>query len=173
MLNVIACCILFVLVCSLYRTRGAFSRYERFAPIALGNFLSPDSKITPDINGNKCIDVGVNSRRLAKLTLQDCTGKTHQRFWMSPFTGAIRSSQGMCLDIPNNQSGNGVQVQTYDCNNSSAQKFKLVKELGKSYIQKQGTNFCLDLTNANPANHTPIQLKDCNWTLAQRWKFKK
>lgn len=175
MLKVIACCVvlLLVMMCNVCHTRSTFSQYEGFAPIALGNFLNPDSKITTDINGNKCIDIGIYNRRLDKLTLQECNGQKNQRYWMSPFNGAIRNSQGMCLDIPNNQSGNGVQVQIYDCNNSNAQKFKLVNRDKKTYIQKQGTNFCIDLTNANLANHTPIQLWDCNWTPAQRWQFKK
>lgn len=175
MLNVIACGVLLLLVvmCNVCRTRGTFLQYEGFSPIALGNIFSSDSKITADTNGNKCIDVGINSGRLAKLTLQDCNGNKNQRFWMSPFNGAIRSSQGMCLDIPNDQSGNGVQVQTYDCNNSNAQRFKQIKREGKLYIQKQNTNFCVDLNNANLANHTPIQLRDCDWTQGQRWQFKK
>lgn len=174
MLNVTFCTIALIVItliiaqCSL----GKLSHSETFAPVALSNILSPDVKMTADINSNKCIDIGSN-KRLSKLTLQDCSGQKNQRFWMSPFNGAIRSSQGMCLDIPNNQSANGVQVQIYDCNNSAAQKFNKVARNGKYYIQKQGSNFCIDLTNANQANNTPIQLRDCDWSVAQRWQFKK
>lgn len=176
-MNITACTVLMLLVIimaigSLSKV-GAGSKNEEFAPVGLSNLLAPEFKLSADINSNKCIDIGTGAQRLSKLTLQDCSGQKNQRFWMSPFNGAIRSSQSMCLDIPNNQSASGVQVQVYDCNNSAAQKFKVIVRNGKSYIQKQDTNYCIDLTNENPANHTPIQLQSCNWGPSQRWHFKK
>ena len=151
---------------------AATSQTETFAPIAINSLLSPDVKITADLNSNKCIDIG-NNKRLSKLTLQYCSGQKNQRFWMSPFNGAIRSIAGHVSGHSKQPICQWSPGPVYDCNNSAAQKFKVIVRNGKSYIQKQGTNYCVDLTNANLANNTPVQLLDCNWNPSQRWQFKK
>ncbi|WP_041792320.1 ricin-type beta-trefoil lectin domain protein [Stigmatella aurantiaca] len=68
---------------------------------------------------------------------------------------------GKCIDVPNSNFSDGVQVQMWDCNGTNAQKFTF--DGRKLRIADK----CLDVAGASTANGTPIQIANCNTNAAQ------
>jgi streptogrisin C len=68
---------------------------------------------------------------------------------------------GKCIDVPNSNFSDGVQVQMWDCNGTSAQKFTWVGNT----LRIGGK--CLDVAGASTANGTAIQIVSCNGNRAQ------
>lgn len=67
----------------------------------------------------------------AKIQLWNYKGDNHQQ-WKAVDAGNgafkfVNRASGRCLDVPSASKDNGVQFQIYDCNNSTAQAFKLVE----------------------------------------------
>ncbi|MEE1929738.1 PQQ-dependent sugar dehydrogenase [Streptomyces sp. TRM 70351] len=81
-----------------------------------------------------------------------------------PGTGAITGIGGKCVDVRDGSSGNGTQIQLWDCNNSAAQTWTVP---GDGTLRALGK--CLDISGGGTANGTKIQLWDCNGTGAQTW----
>ncbi|MEE1929739.1 ThuA domain-containing protein [Streptomyces sp. TRM 70351] len=81
-----------------------------------------------------------------------------------PDTGAITGIGGKCVDVRDGSSGNGTQIQLWDCNNSAAQTWTVP---GDGTLRALGK--CLDISGGGTANGTKIQLWDCNGTGAQTW----
>ncbi|SEM21665.1 streptogrisin C. Serine peptidase. MEROPS family S01A [Stigmatella aurantiaca] len=75
--------------------------------------------------------------------------------------GFVSRLNGKCIDVPNSNFSDGVQLQMWDCNGTNAQKFTWVG----STLQIGGK--CVDVANASTANGTPIQLVSCNGNRAQ------
>ncbi|WP_246356877.1 S1 family peptidase [Pyxidicoccus fallax] len=70
---------------------------------------------------------------------------------------------GKCIDVPNSNFSDGVQLQMYDCNNTSAQKWTFVN----GTLQAGGK--CMDVAWASTANGAAIQLANCNGNAAQQF----
>jgi len=75
--------------------------------------------------------------------------------------GLVSRMNGKCIDVPNGNFSDGVQVRMWGCNGSNAQLFTWSGERltigGK----------CLDVSGASTANGTRIQLVSCNGNRAQ------
>ncbi|WNG30503.1 trypsin-like serine protease [Cystobacter fuscus] len=73
----------------------------------------------------------------------------------------VSRMNGKCIDVPNSQFDDGMQLQMWTCNNSAAQKFTWdgarLKIGGK----------CMDVAGASTADGTRIQLANCNGNRAQ------
>jgi streptogrisin C len=73
----------------------------------------------------------------------------------------VSRMNGKCIDVPNGNFSDGVQLQMWTCNNSPAQKFTWdgarLKIGGK----------CMDVSNASTADGTRIQIVSCNGNRAQ------
>ncbi|KAJ8472951.1 hypothetical protein ONZ45_g16475 [Pleurotus djamor] len=79
-------------------------------------------------------------------------------------------NKGKCLDVQENNRGDGVPVQIFDCNGSSAQNWVL--DLGSTKVRLFGTNFCLDASFPNPGNGTPMKIWTCIDNVpAQKWVY--
>jgi mannan endo-1,4-beta-mannosidase len=79
-------------------------------------------------------------------------------------SGPVTGVGGKCVDVAGGGTANGMAVQLYDCNGTSAQVWTVgsdgtVRALGK----------CLDVTGQGTANGTVVQLWDCNGSGAQQW----
>jgi beta-glucanase (GH16 family) len=79
-------------------------------------------------------------------------------------TGQITGLAGKCIDVAGANPANGTQVQLWDCNGTTAQRWTMnsdgsVRALGK----------CLDVSGGSTANGAKVQLWDCNGSGAQRW----
>ncbi|WNG22774.1 trypsin-like serine protease [Cystobacter fuscus] len=66
-----------------------------------------------------------------------------------------------CMDVPNANFADGVQLQMWSCNGTSAQHWTFVGNT----VRLGGK--CLDVSGANTANGTAVQLWSCNGTAAQ------
>ncbi|GAB2628632.1 endo-1,3-beta-glucanase [Paractinoplanes abujensis] len=84
-----------------------------------------------------------------------------------PSTGGtmLKSTfSGRCIDIPNANATDGVRLQTWDCNNSGAQKWTFNSDGTLTALGK-----CFDPAGGALTNGTPIQLVTCNGNPVQRW----
>lgn len=70
---------------------------------------------------------------------------------------------GKCIDVPNSNFSDGVQLQMWDCNGSGAQKWTFVN----GTLQAGGK--CMDVAWASTANGAAIQLANCNGNAAQQF----
>ncbi|OJH42490.1 S1 family peptidase [Cystobacter ferrugineus] len=73
----------------------------------------------------------------------------------------VSRMNGKCIDVPNSNFSDGIQLQMWTCNGTNAQKFTWdgarLKIGGK----------CMDVSGASTANGTRIQLANCNGNRAQ------
>ena len=85
------------------------------------------------------------------------------------YTLKVRATN-KCLDVPNNETQNGLKIQQYACNGSTAQSFFAQSVAGNQWILK-GTKSgkCLDIPGSSKANGARLQLYDCNNTNAQKF----
>jgi hypothetical protein len=94
------------------------------------------------------------------------------------FTSTIvpQHTTGKCLDVPNNNASNGLFLQQWDCNNTTAQSFEFQPIAGQSQtylIKHVSSNFCLDLAAGSDTNNTPIQFYSCGATNPnQQWQLR-
>lgn len=76
------------------------------------------------------------------------------------------------LDVPNASSNWGVDLQTYEANNSAAQKWNVEKLDDEWYtIVNAGNGLALDVEDAKANPGTPVQQWETNASAAQQWKF--
>lgn len=102
-----------------------------------------------------------------KIQIWDGYRSSGQLASFIPSTGQIIwANSGRCLDLPNNVTTNGNQLQQFDCNGSPAQNWAFP---GGGQITHKQSGKCVDLSNANTTNGTVVQLWDCNKSAAQRW----
>jgi streptogrisin C len=73
----------------------------------------------------------------------------------------VSRMNGKCIDVPNGNFSDGVQVQMWTCNGSNAQRFTW--EGSRLTIGGK----CLDVSGASTANGTRIQIANCNGNRAQ------
>ncbi|HWS39321.1 MAG TPA: beta-1,3-glucanase family protein [Actinoplanes sp.] len=93
---------------------------------------------------------------------------------ISPFTGGtpppttgnavISNWNNKCLDVPNGDFSDGVQVQMWNCNGTAAQKWEAT-----GGTLKTGNNKCLDVAWGSTANGAAIQIANCSGNAAQQW----
>jgi non-reducing end alpha-L-arabinofuranosidase len=77
----------------------------------------------------------------------------------------VGGQSGRCADDPNGSTTNGTQVQLYDCNGATAQRWTYTS--GKQF-QILGTK-CLDASNRGTTNGTAVIIWDCNGGTNQQW----
>ncbi|WP_328478516.1 beta-1,3-glucanase family protein [Actinoplanes sp. NBC_00393] len=85
----------------------------------------------------------------------------------NPGTGAvslISNLNNKCIDVPNANFADGVQLQMWTCNNSNAQKFTFTG----GTLQSQN-NKCVDVAWGSTANGAIIQLATCSGNPAQQF----
>jgi hypothetical protein len=85
----------------------------------------------------------------------------------TPTSGASfrlrNEAAGRCVDSPNSATGNGTQLQVYDCHGNPNQRF-----VHTSGSQLQTLGKCLD-SPTGAGSGTRIQLWDCHGNSNQRW----
>jgi Ricin-type beta-trefoil lectin domain/Glycosyl hydrolases family 43 len=72
-----------------------------------------------------------------------------------------------CLDVPNNSTTNGTQVDIWDCNGGSNQAWTLTSS---KELQVYGSK-CLDVAGAATAAGTKVEIYDCNGGTNQQWNL--
>ena len=90
----------------------------------------------------------------------------------SSYTFAAQVAGDRCLDVNGGFSADGTKFQSWECNGSGAQQFR-VEDLGGglSRVVHVPTSKCMDVAGAGTADGTQIQLHACNDTQAQIFRF--
>ncbi|WP_327045582.1 RICIN domain-containing protein [Microbispora sp. NBC_01189] len=85
----------------------------------------------------------------------------------TPGTGQqiVGGQSGRCVDVPNSSTTNGTQVQLWDCNGQTNQRWTSTS--GKE-LQVYG-NKCLDAYAKGTTNGTQVAIWDCNGGTNQQW----
>jgi endo-1,4-beta-xylanase len=82
--------------------------------------------------------------------------------------GPLRGvGSGRCVDVPNSSTTNGTQVQLYDCNGNSNQRFTYTSS---KQLMVYG-NKCLDANAQGTADGTAVIIWDCNGQANQQWNL--
>ncbi|MEY2848975.1 MAG: hypothetical protein RI885_1640 [Actinomycetota bacterium] len=114
----------------------------------------------------KCIDVPnfdfVDGKR---LIVWNCTGNTNQRFEFAG--GALRSRNGLCMDVAWGSTDNGAAIQLATCSGSAAQQFVLTA--AGDLVNPQADK-CVDIAGWNPDNDAVLQLWECSGNANQKWR---
>lgn len=77
-----------------------------------------------------------------------------------------------CLDVVNNDTGNGTLLQQWTCNSTGAQQYTLSAGSDDNYnLIGKTSGKCVDVLNAGTANGAVIQLWSCNDTSAQKYSL--
>ncbi|MFC3494455.1 extracellular catalytic domain type 1 short-chain-length polyhydroxyalkanoate depolymerase [Glycomyces rhizosphaerae] len=83
--------------------------------------------------------------------------------------GALRSAaSGRCLDVPNQSTTNGTQLQIYDCWSGANQRWTYTAA-GELTVYADGNRRCLDASGGGTANGTAAIVWSCHGGANQRW----
>ncbi|WP_255628484.1 ricin-type beta-trefoil lectin domain protein [Jidongwangia harbinensis] len=77
----------------------------------------------------------------------------------------VGGQSGRCADVPNAATANGTQIQLWDCDGSTRQRW--AHTAGKQ-LTVYGTK-CLDASGGGTANGTAVIIWDCHGGLNQQW----
>jgi len=77
----------------------------------------------------------------------------------------VGTQSGRCIDVPNATTTNGTQVQIWDCNGQTQQRFTYT---ASKQLQVYG-NKCLDANGRGTTNGTQVIIWDCNGQTNQQW----
>ena len=92
-----------------------------------------------------------------------------KRFSLGPTDDA---ATGRCLDVPWSQTASGLRLQSFACNGSSAQTFR-VSSAGEGLwsFRRTGTSLCVDVGGGPLATGTPVVQNPCTDSLTQRFEL--
>ncbi|WP_436534958.1 ricin-type beta-trefoil lectin domain protein [Actinoplanes sp. HUAS TT8] len=76
----------------------------------------------------------------------------------------ISNWNNLCVDVPNSNFADGVQVQTWGCNGTAAQKWEAT-----GGALRTSNNMCLDVPWGSTASGAIIQIATCSGNPAQQW----
>jgi len=76
----------------------------------------------------------------------------------------ISNLNGRCIDVPNANFNDGVQLQMWGCNGSAAQKWNFVNG-----TLQTSNNKCMDVAGGSTASGTVIQIANCSGNPAQQF----
>jgi non-reducing end alpha-L-arabinofuranosidase len=79
----------------------------------------------------------------------------------------VGSASGRCIDVPNATTTNGTQVQLWDCNGNSNQRWTYTSS---KQLMVYG-NKCLDANGQGTTNGTTVIIWDCNGQTNQQWNL--
>lgn len=77
----------------------------------------------------------------------------------------VGGQSGRCVDVPNSSTTNGTQVQIWDCNGATNQRWT---QTASRQLQVYGSK-CLDANNQGTTNGTTVIIWDCNGGTNQQW----
>jgi hypothetical protein len=88
-----------------------------------------------------------------------------------PGAGQVRGTgSGKCLDVPNQSTTNGTQVQIWDCWSGANQQWTHTAN-GELTVYSGGSRKCLDASGGGTSNGTAAIIWDCHGGSNQRWNI--
>jgi hypothetical protein len=91
-------------------------------------------------------------------------------------TGAVHEIRvqhsNKCLDVAGGSTASGTSIQQWNCNGTSAQRFR-VESRGSGFYRlvAQNSNKCLDIAGSGTGDGVKAQIWDCNGTAAQDFRL--
>jgi len=85
----------------------------------------------------------------------------------APGVQLVGGQSGRCVDVPNSSTTNGTQVQIWDCNSATNQRW--THTTGRQL--QVYSNKCLDANNQGTTNGTTVIIWDCNGGTNQQWNI--
>jgi non-reducing end alpha-L-arabinofuranosidase len=79
----------------------------------------------------------------------------------------VGTGSGRCIDVPNASTSNGTQLQVWDCNGNSNQRWTYTSS---KQLMVYG-NKCLDANGQGTTNGTTVIIWDCNGQANQQWNL--
>ena len=79
----------------------------------------------------------------------------------------VGTGSGRCIDVPNASTTNGTQLQLWDCNGNSNQRWTYTSS---KQLMVYG-NKCLDANGQGTTNGTTVIIWDCNGQANQQWNL--
>jgi hypothetical protein len=90
----------------------------------------------------------------------------------SPSSGQLRgTASNRCLDVPNQSTANGTQVQIYDCWTGTNQQWTY-SAAGELSVYAGATRKCLDASGGGTANGTAAIIWSCHGGTNQKWDLR-
>ncbi|MBV2354076.1 ricin-type beta-trefoil lectin domain protein [Streptomyces sp. J2-1] len=119
--------------------------------------------------GGTCVDVAADDSGVNGTAVQlwGCQSWAVDQHWFHRTDNSL-STLGRCLDVENNGTVNGAQVELWDCNGVGGQKW--VQQADGSLVNPQSGR-CLDAPSGATANGTRLRIWDCNGSSAQKFRL--
>ena len=128
----------------------------------------------------KVIDLsGADTKLDSNIQIYDANNTSAQKWNLSlikileegDYMIGSKLSNNKVVDIAGNKGGNGINVQLYDSNGTSAQKWRIVYDNREGYYKmyNKGVDKVLDVQAAGRTDGTNIQTWNDNGTCAQKW----
>ncbi|MDA1361045.1 RICIN domain-containing protein [Glycomyces luteolus] len=140
-----------------------------------GNY-STSSSITGITNGDRGNTVQNNtvfsagSIPAGARQIMDAAGPTDGG--TTPTSGTLRgTASNRCLDVPNQSTTNGTQVQIYDCWNGTNQQWSY-SAAGELSVYTGTSRKCLDASGGGTANGTAAIIWSCHGGTNQKWDLR-
>ncbi|ABD82279.1 RICIN domain-containing protein [Saccharophagus degradans] len=135
-------------------------------------------------NSEKCLDLDMASSNVQQW---QCYSNINQRWFLKttpnapvqldpPSISGIyelkNTATNRCLDIAGGSPDTEANAQTWSCNGSSAQRFKIVDLGGYRLLLRplSNTNVCIDVSDVSQANGANVHQWTCNGGNNQTWK---
>jgi len=124
-----------------------------------------DGTVQSVSNPSYCFDGnGLNEA----VYLWNCDGTSDQYFSIPVYTTIVSDNTGYCLDIPNDDTTNGVDVILGICDSTSSQSWVLNND--GSIRSSLDSSKCLEVQGSLFSNGSPIEVQDCSsGNAAQKW----
>jgi glucosylceramidase len=98
------------------------------------------------------------------VQLYTCNGTAAQQ-WSRPGDGTLRAL-GKCLDIKDQGTADGAQLQLWSCAGGANQQWTHTS--GRDLVNP-ATGKCVDVTGNNSADATRLQIWTCTGATNQKW----
>jgi hypothetical protein len=138
------------------------------ASSALADAPLPSTLVFSNFNG-KCLSTP-SANDYEHVWVYDCNanGGQYKQPWTFTDQGEIRGPGGKCLDNNGSSTANGRLMQIYQCNGSSAQKWKVTYS---GAIQNQNSGKCLDIKDRGNFDGALVQQWLCADQPNQTWRY--
>ena len=92
--------------------------------------------------------------------------------WIYDYTSAVAKHSGRCMDVSGGGTGNGSNIQQWECHGGDNQSWKLIPLGGDYYrIQVKHSGRCMDVSGGGTGNGPNIQQWECHNGDNQKWKL--
>lgn len=104
-------------------------------------------------------------------TTEEASQESAEAIALATYRFGSLAGTSKCLDVAAAGSADGTVIQSWSCNGSNAQSFRVEAINGNYRLVSPSSGKCLDVAAAGTADGTKIQLWSCNGTNAQTFRI--